>query len=334
MMALVCCLWLLLSDTTAQTIHFSQAYMSHLTLNAANTGRFDGDWRVGVMHRQQGFEMRNDYSTSYLSFEYPVYIKNQKLNTGFYYSHDNSSYGSFPSERIYLSVAKGVLLSHRSQLNVGIQGGYVYKHLNSSGLTFPDQYSRDLGGFDGELPTSEMFEKMSTSYIDLTAGIVYQYQLKQGVVSLGYSMHQLNRPEESFYGLHRVIPLKYVVHSKGDFNIGTDFFVIPSVIFIHQSPADETLIGMNLGYNLNHWLTVKNNVIGGIHLRNIHDQSAGSVILSGGFTWQYWSVMASYDTNTWLNSQNRPYGQSFEIGVMYKLPSTEITQKTIPCERY
>lgn len=324
----------LFCETIAQTIHFSQAYMGHLTLNAANTGRFDGDWRVGFMHRQQGFEMRNDYSSSYLSVEYPFYIKKQELNTGFYYSHDNSSEGSFPSERIYLSIAKGVLLSHRSQLNVGIQGGYVYKHLNRLGLTFPDQYSRDLGGFDEALPTSEIFEKMSTSYIDLNAGIVYQYKVKQGVISLGYSMHQLNRPEESFYGLHKVLPLKYVLQSKSDINIGTEFFVIPSVIYLYQSPVEETLIGMNLGYNLNRWLTVRNNVIAGIHLRNIHEKSAGSLIISGGFTWQYWSVMASYDTNTWLSNENRPYGQSLEIGVVYKLPSTEINQKTIPCERY
>jgi len=44
--------------------------------------------------------------------------------------------------------------------------------------------------------------------------------------------------------------------------------------------------------------------------------------------------MLAYDTDISKSRGNSIAGSGFEISVTYKLPSTEITQKTIQWERY
>ncbi|GAO28904.1 type IX secretion system membrane protein PorP/SprF [Geofilum rubicundum] len=132
----------------AQGIHFSQAYSAHLTLNPANTGRHNGDWRAVGIFRQQGHHMGNDYQTAYFSFENPYYVKEEKLDVGLYYSRDNSAGHTFPVDRINLSAGHGIRLNHMSYLHAGVQLAWVHKQINMNGLSFPDQYNRETGGFD------------------------------------------------------------------------------------------------------------------------------------------------------------------------------------------
>jgi type IX secretion system PorP/SprF family membrane protein len=321
-------------SVSAQNIHFSQAYGAHLTLNPANTGRFNGDWRLSFMHRRQGIELSNDYQTSYLGFEHPVYIKEQKLDLGFFYSRDNSSLNTFPVDRFNILVAHGLMLSYRLRMHIGLQGAFVLKQIDPERISFPDQYNRDLGGFDPTLPTNEIFEKEQLSYADLGWGVLLSYQIKPGVVSGGYSTQQLNRPTESFLGIDYQLPFRHVGHLKADLKLTDPLFLIPSIVLIKQQKAGETLIGLNLGYQLNQWLTERNSVIAGIHFRNSIDKPSRSYIVSAGFSWQYWSLMASYDSKISINKTSHRYGNALELGLVYKLPSTQLTHHIIPCERY
>jgi hypothetical protein len=44
---------MLSEEGKGQDIHFSQYYASPLSLNPANTGNYDGDWRLMNSYRQQ-----------------------------------------------------------------------------------------------------------------------------------------------------------------------------------------------------------------------------------------------------------------------------------------
>jgi len=317
-----------------QMIHFSQAYGTHLTLNPANTGRFNGDWRVALSHRKQGVELANDYQTTYLSYERPVYIKAQKLDVGFYYSHDNSSLNTFPVDRFNFSLAHGLMLTYKLRMHVGIQGAYVYKRIEPGIYSYPDQYNRDHGGFDPTLPTAEVFETEHLSYVDIGWGMLLSYKLKQGLLSLGYSTQQLNHPEETFLGITSQLPLKHVVHMKADIGLSQSLFLIPAIVYMKQQWSEETLIGINLGYQLSEWLNEKNSVIAGIHYRSDFDNPTRTIIVSSGFSWHYWSLMASFDTGLLNDQSANVYSNALEIGLVYKLPSTKLNSRIIPCERY
>jgi type IX secretion system PorP/SprF family membrane protein len=318
----------------SQSIHFSQAYSSHLTLNPANTGRYNGDWRVVMMHRMQGNNISDDYNTSYISVEHPIYFKEEKFDIGAYYSRDNSAGSTLPTDKINIAFANSIMLNRKTRIHAGVQIAYILKQINWNGVTLPDQYNRDTGGFDPSLPTSESFENSSTSYPDMGFGLLYVTQISKGIINGGYSLQQINRPKESFFNEDYTLPLKHVIHAKADIDLSPSVFTIPTFIYVQTGESKISLTGINIGYNLNEWMGSYNNFLAGLHIRNIADVNSQSLIFSAGGTWQSWSFMLSYDANISGLSTSNFMSSGLELGVTFKRPSTGITRKTIPCERY
>lgn len=317
----------------AQVVHFSQAFEAHLVLNPANTGRFNGDWRIVSTYRHQGNQLADDYSTLFLSFEKPFYIKSEKINTGLFYSRDNSAGGTFPVDRVNFSVASGVWLSENSMLNAGIQAAYINKQVYWNGITFPDQYNRDVGGFDPSLPTGEVLETSTTSFFDLGLGLVYSKLLKKSVITAGYSLQQINRPTESFFYLDVNLPVKHFFHLKADVNLNNHLFVIPSAVLLKQSKNNAFLAGAHFGYSIKDWYSVSNSVIGGVHFRNAGLFNVRSLVVSAGISWQFYKFMISYDAP--MASTHSGFNNSaLEFSFGFRIPSTDLNFKTIPCERY
>lgn len=318
----------------AQSIHFSQAYGAHLTLNPANTGRFNGDWQAVGMYRNQGNQLSDDYRTSYFSFEKPFYYHSDKINTGLFYSRDNSAGGTLPVDRLNLSVATGIWLSQNSTLNAGMQLAYVYKQVKWDGITFPDQYNRDTGGFDPSLPTGDLKESTGTSFLDIGFGFLYSKKINKSLIGVGYSMQQINRPRETFFDLERSLPVKHIFHAKADINLNSQLFLIPSGVYLKQQNNNAFLAGVNIGYSLKDWEGVSNSVIGGLHIRNAAFFNIRSLIFSAGLTWQYYTLMLSYDSPIAGSGITGFYNSAFEVTIGFRLPSTDLKYKTIPCERY
>jgi type IX secretion system PorP/SprF family membrane protein len=317
----------------AQTFHFSDAYLTHLVLNPANTGRFNGEWRAVGVYRQQGENNAQDYQTGFFSFEHPFYYKNERIDAGIYFLNDNSANGTLPVNRVNLSLGHGVRLGLRSMLYGGIQLAGIYKQVTWDGITFPDQYSRDTGGFDSTMPTGESFENSSTFYLDAGFGVVFIKQWDFGMASFGYSAQQLNRPRETFFDVDNNLSIKHVFHAKGDIVINERLFLIPSLVGIYVNKVSETMMGGHLGYNVNDWLNQKNNVIAGLHLRNV-TRDDRSLVLSAGVSWQYWSCMITYDMDINSSTAAGYSSSALEFGAVFKLPSTDLTRKLVPCERY
>ncbi len=318
----------------AQGIHFSQAYSAHLTLNPANTGRYNGDWRAVGIFRQQGHHMGNDYQTAYFSFENPFYVKEERLDAGLFYSRDNSAGNTFPVDKINLSAGHGIRINHRSYLHAGVQVAFVHKQINMNGLSFPDQYNRATGGFDPTQATAEQLENNRTFYPDAGIGLVYARTHNAGILSAGYSVQQINRPKESFFGVDQNLPMKHIWHGKGDIGLNSRIFLVPALIYMRAGKNQMSLVGLNIGYNLDQWLNQNNSLIAGIHLRNASMDQSQSLVFSGGANWQYWTFMMAFDTDISKARSNSITGSGLELSVIYKLPSTHITQKMIQWERY
>lgn len=326
-----CSVWF---TAMTQPIHFSDAFSSHLILNPANTGRFNGNWRAVGIYRQQGEHLSDHYTTGYFSFEYPFYYKNDKIDAGLYFARDNSAHHTLPVNRLNLSIGHGVSLGLKSMLHAGIQLAGVHKQITWRSITFPDQYNRDIGGFDPTMPSEDLREASAIFYVDAGMGLLFSHTWRKGTTSLGYSIQQINRPNESFYEIsHRLRP-KQLFHAKGDFQVSTDLFVIPTFVGIYSHKAMETLVGAHVGVQVNDWLNQKNNIIVGAHVRNLSYVDAVSSVYSFGITWQYWRFMISYESDFKARSVARYNSSALEFGLVYTLPSTDLMRKTILCERY
>lgn len=318
----------------SQTIHFSDAYAAHLTLNPANTGRFNGDWRATSIIRDQGFQFPSHYKTAYFSFEMPVYIHNERIATGLFYSHDNSSTTPLTADRLYANIATSVPLWRQGSLTAGLQMGMVNKYLSWENLSNPDQYNRETGGFDPSLPTAEMFDSDKASWFDIGIGLTYLNKLPNALAIVGYAVQQLNTPDESFLGQTNTLPIRQSAQVKIDWSLGDSYFVIPSALGIWQGGAFQSLAGANIGMNLDDWLNQQNSFLVGVHFRNGLYETMDAFIFTAGLTVRSWSLTVSFDTDIVGAKTGNTSLQAFELGLVFKRPSTELLKKTVPCERY
>ena len=86
----------------AQDIHFSQFYYSPLTLNPANTGRFDGDWRISNIFRTQWGSISKPYNTIAVGIDKRLNYFTQKFGVGIYFLNDKSGSAELNANKIML----------------------------------------------------------------------------------------------------------------------------------------------------------------------------------------------------------------------------------------
>src|SRR5204862_5081599 len=195
----------LVSEASAQDPNFSQFFASPLTLNPALTGKFDGVYRVAGNYRNQWPTINNAFTTYTASFDAGI-LKNRipefdQFGIGVLGFADDAGNGVLKNNALALSLAYHKALDENGyhQLGIGFQGAYVGKRLDVTKVTFEDQLTPS--GFTGA--TSEVFpgQKVSVSYFDMNAGILYNGSTDgYNDFYLGASMYHINRPKESFQG--------------------------------------------------------------------------------------------------------------------------------------
>ena len=303
-------------------------------MNPAQTGRFYGDMRSSWMYRSYGYDLSKPYSTFYMSIEDPVYIKKESFNIGGYFSHDNSAGSSITANQFTLATSKEIRLSLNHALIVGLSAGYVLKQINTNGLTFPDQYSRETGTFDPSLPTSDIFEESKNSYLDLGFGLLSSNKLTNGSLSIGFAMFHLNRPNETFFGINNQIPLKWTVHAKSDLNLSKSIFILPMFVYVEMAKANESIIGANIGHVFGNEGLLPDNIIGGLHMRYSDLFRPLSYILTIGTKVKEWQIMVNYDIEAGNHRNNQMFNTAIELNLNYTLPSTKHQFRVLSCERY
>lgn len=233
-----------------------------------------------------------------------------------------------------LSIAHGIQLNRIWRFHLGIQAGYVSKQLSNNDLSFPDQYSRDLGRFDPNAPTLENILHWSSQYPDLAWGGVIILNPKKFLLSAGYATHHLNRPTESFFDQSFKIPLRHVAHIKFDADINQNLFIIASSVWAKQASAHQILAGAHLGIPLSDWSRQKNSFLFGCHFRNFLWPDQRSAILSSGFNWQAWSLLIAYDIDFAYKRANSVFSNAIEISIAFLMPFRQLSHLSIPCERF
>jgi len=85
-------LLILLTTTSAfgQDVHYSQYFNCPLSLNPAETGIFDGDWRAIGNYRSQWSSLGIPYNTLSASYDKQLYLNNHHFSPGFFIMSDNS----------------------------------------------------------------------------------------------------------------------------------------------------------------------------------------------------------------------------------------------------
>lgn len=243
------------SSVQAQDPHFSQFFASPLTLNPAFTGKFDGIWRLAANHRDQWPSIPKAYVTTSASFDFPI-LRNavpegDVFGVGISGLTDASgdaalklNYGS-----VSASYHKSLDEAGYNTIGVGFQGTYSSVTIDQSKLIFEDMLRQN--GFTGT--TADILTNGNNqNYFDVNAGILFSGSTNgYNNYYIGASMYHLNRPQLNFKDKNWYLTSRVTFHAGGSFPVSDAITLHTSAIEQIQNKANETVLGMALGFNLN-----------------------------------------------------------------------------------
>lgn len=325
----------------AQDIHFTQFDMQPLIVNPAFTGMFDGKVRAGGIYRNQWSSVTIPYVTFGAYADMPLFVENNGgyLAGGIQLFKDQAGDGNLSNFTGLVSIAYHKFFGERSDLAVGLQGGYAQKSIDLSKLYFGDEFNN--GTFtNGTSQEWQLGLANSVSYYLVNAGLCFSHASNDGRLSyvIGLAANNLNQPNESLEKKQNRSEVGLDMRFTGELGIsyvaGERLTLKPAVLFQSQSSATELIagneflyqVGANPGYK--DFSTAV--FLGGWY------RSSDAVMITAGVEFKGMRIGVGYDYNTSsLNSASNGNG-GFEIALRYiaPYPMKFAGKRTIPCTRF
>lgn len=230
----------------AQDIHFSQFYFSPLAINPANTGIFSGNYRLSTNYKNQWRSISNPYKSSLASFDMP--LAKRKLGLGISFFTDKAGKSMMGLTLGNLSVSYNLKLNQNHNFITGLQYGFGQRSIKTEDLKWDSQYNGSV--YDPGLPSGETQWSQSYSYMDVSAGVLWNYSAKVSKFksSTGLALFHANQPKESFYTDDKLDD-KVVVHNSSQIKLpDKPAYILPQFLFLKQGPHSELNIGCQYKY--------------------------------------------------------------------------------------
>jgi type IX secretion system PorP/SprF family membrane protein len=319
-------------QSSSQDVHFSMYDFAPLSLNAAETGYFEGDWRGVVNFREQWKSLGDPFQSVAASYDQNIYFLPGQFSAGFLFVSDQSGSIGLTHSRFLVSLAYKKE-SPTWDYSAGIQLGAVVKSFGLDGTTFPEQYNDNIGAFDSSLPLSEQDLGNQTTFFDMNLGGLVVRKFATTKVKLGVSAHHLNGPDVSFFDNDENLSPRTNAYVQVEKDLANSLFVRPMLLMAWHNKAQKVLIGGDVGiYTPNSDFVQE--IFLGVDVRDGFDRNGDAFIASMGFAINDFKVGMAYDLNySSLKNQTNNRG-AIELSLIYISPSTAIKKITIPCDRY
>ncbi len=325
--SIIISLLLITADIQAQDAHFSQFNTTPLQVNPAQTGVFDGTFRLSNNYRSQWSGLGKGYSTIHVAGDAP--LGKGKLGTNFFgvgllLYQDKAGSAGFKNTVIEASVSYVAAMDNDAShfFAIGFQAGLNQMGLDPSKTTWDSQWNGDA--FDPSLPSQDNLQLKQFTYLDFNGGVLYYY-VPDGIntVSVGASMSHIGSPNVSFYARQET-PLrrKISLHGSAELNITRDqtTWLNPRFLVSFQGKQKEILFGG----------LVKNKVQLKSRYTNHHKEAFFSlgafyrlqdaVILATRFDYYKFGLGVSYDINTSGLSKLNSSTKAWEFNLSFVSP--------------
>lgn len=320
---------LTVTSVSGQDIHFSQFYMSPLTLNPALTGVMNCNTRIVGNYRNQwasvlGKGAYNTYSVSY----------DQKLPVGRY---DYFGFGGnvwtdvagsldFQTLTLKLSGAYSRRVGGDRRKShyvvVGAEAGASQRSIDYTNARWPAQ--NNDGSWDPTLPSGEGDLPSDFLFGDVGLGLLWFSVLnKNSSFYVGGAINHLNQPNLSFYRPDDVEKYytKSVLHFGGEFPMGGgSISLVPGGVFFKQGPSLEINAGNSFRFNMDSGGADQSFQFGAwVRLARHFDKPIlmDAFILSTRFDYSNWGIGFSYDVNVSSLSDGSRGNGGFEFSMIY-----------------
>lgn len=317
----------------AQDIHFTMFNLSPLSLNPANTGLMNADFRIANSFRSQWRPIGDPVNTVAASYDQQLYSLPNNLSGGLIFINDQA--GGIDLVENKLMGSLGVKrFGRKATLSGGIQIGVASKVFRSEFATYPQQYSRELGTFDPNLPSGEEGMRLSTLYLDVNIGGIIQFKTRKGPLTIGGAIFHVNAPDESFYKTgDRLLP-RLVSHAEYDLSLSEKIFIRPAFIWMTLQKAQELVVGSAVGVRTKGNSLNVTGLFAGMNVRTGVNRNGDAFAPYAGIDFKHFKVGVVYDiTYSDLQIATDRRG-AIEFAVIYTSPYSAATKVTIPCERY
>lgn len=316
-----------------QDIQFSQFYSAALYQNPAFAGA--SHYHRGSFHqRLQWPGLDAKYITSLLSFD--TYSSKYRSGFGLIAFKDWQGANSLTSTDVGVQYAYEIYLSRKLSFRPGLQISYVSRNLNY-GLTLPEDFTNNgyVGGSSVQLDNR-------VQYADISSGGI----LFTNAFWFGFSMHHMNRPDQSFVKGTSRLPAK--VAFTGGYRISfnqtrsrhltyldpnKDYSITPTFHYKFQGESDQLDLGLYGIYDF---------LVAGIWYRGIPVKkykkdftNNESVVALIGWKYEQITITYSYDFTLSRLIRARTSG-SHELNVtyIYKKRKSPKIRKRLPCPTF
>ena len=251
------------SIAISQDIHFSQFYMSPLTLNPGMAGA-NYSLEALVNYKDQWRGITTPYTTLGASFDMRL---NKKKNKNSYWAgglnffRDKAGDAKMGITQGNLTLAYHLNIAKYQTIGVGLQGGYAQRSINYDSLQWANQY--DPGnGYNPNIPSGEPSSMSDFTYGDAGAGIVWTFNNTSGSIhvednydlraNLGIAVFHAYQKYSFYKTSKELLYPKYVFHGNTLVSLPNhrNIALIPGFVFYRQGPAQEIIVGSMIRYKL------------------------------------------------------------------------------------
>ena len=319
-----------------QDIHFSQFYMSPLTLNPALTGVMNCNVRMTANYRNQWASVlkSNSYNTYSVAYDQKIPVgRADYFGIGGLLYSDVAGALNFGTIKGQLSASfskkmgGGRGTSH--YLSVGADAGLAQRRIDFANARWGDQHDGQ-GGFSGETSQEDLlnnFDKDNFIFADMSVGILWFTVLNKNTSFYGgAALSHLNQPNQSFVeGEFISLYSKYTAHAGGEFGINDKFSVLPGAVYLKQGPSYEINGGTSIKFNLDPNTNQSFQFGGWVRIANhfSDNMTMDAIIFSTKFDHNNFGIGFSYDINVSPLKQASNSNGAFEFSLVYTICGSE-----------
>lgn len=251
-------LWLIaMSNMQAQDIHFSQFFTTPLINNAAQTGHYDGNYRIGFNAKLQWPSLTSTgpytYHTEspYLDFSFgEKWLKTGWMGIGFSFVNDEAGDGRLRYQRFGISYAyhQSFDKKNRYVLGAGVGLHYILRSVDFSKFYFNNQWIEDQG-FDISVLNYEPLQRESFGMLDLNAGLHFRAQVHDQVrIQAGVAALHLTRPKHTFLGTTERLGIRWQASASAAYQMNEAMSLSLDAYYTFQKRASEIQLASMFSY--------------------------------------------------------------------------------------
>ena len=319
----------------AQDVHYSQRLVLDKERNPVFLNDFEGKWQVFSAYRQQWASIGEPFVTTQVNLNRK--IRNLGNNLDYFIGagilQDQSGDVKLSTNQISLSFGASYTTDF-GLFEAALSNQWINKSINLNGVTFPEQYDRNIGRFNENLSSQESLNSNSYQYFNWNFGFSWSNQLNdKWKLKSGVSFTNLTEPKESFLqsdnAKNRGIGVQLISHyawrSKRELR--------PYISFYRAKGASETLMGSALKLKTEQWGRV-NAISPFIYFRTGISRLTDAFIIGSRLQIAQFDLGLSYDVNISQLELATQYKGSFELNLFYTVDYTKLTKRRLPCVRY